>query len=58
MHARMEELEDLFWGQCVGDFFTGELLKDELLYGGTLIGYATAFSLERAITTMLVHSCE
>mmetsp|Transcript_15896 Transcript_15896/g.36188 ORF Transcript_15896/g.36188 Transcript_15896/m.36188 type:complete len:906 (-) Transcript_15896:167-2884(-) len=49
----VDELQSLFWGQTTGVFFQEEPM---LLYGGTLAGYATAFSLERAITTMLVCS--
>ena len=44
------ELEQLFWSQAEGDFFSTEPM---LYYGGTPIGYAAAFSMTRLVALLL-----
>ena len=54
-HLNHAELQELFRAQTSGVFFTEAPM---LYYGGTPVAYATAFSLEDALTAMVVESDE
>lgn len=49
-HLHKRQLEGLFWGQAEGEFFHRMPMQH---YGGTVLGFATAFSMTRVVYAML-----